>query len=134
MSSKIRRLLSFQVLHHIVNRIIFQIPRSQHPFILLLQAINKSLIVQRCTQLTPNKENNKCQSLEPENTPAMDKKVVHRFLLLKTHTASTRQVEISSLKHIFCRHFTFGNYQSQKASFGRSLTPPACVSGKSKIT
>jgi len=82
LASQIRWFLSFQVLHHMVNGIIFQIPKSQPLFVFLIQVINALLIVRGCTQLTSSKENDKCQNPE---TPTMNKKVVNQFFLLKTH-------------------------------------------------
>ena len=67
---------------------------------------------------------------KPEDTLTMNKKVVDRFFLLKTHRASTSQLEISSLKHLFCRHFPLNSCPSRKASFDRVLRPPDCVGGK----
>ena len=64
MPSKNRRFLSFQVFRQSAIGIIFQTPKPQHFFILLLQATNPSLTFKDYTQLTPIKERAKCQSEE----------------------------------------------------------------------
>ena len=58
---------------------------------------------------------------KPGDTLTMNEKVINRFFLLKTHRASTSQLEISSFKHLFCRYFPFGSCPSQKTSFERGL-------------
>jgi len=64
------------------------------------------------------------------DTPIMNENVINRFLLLKTHRASTNQLEISSFKHLFGRNFPLGSCPSQKTSFERGLGPPDCVRRK----
>ena len=87
--SKIRRFLgnlSFQVHHHIVEGTDFQIPWIQHFFNRLLHATNTSLTLKGWTQEIPIKERGKDQS---EEAQSMDKEVVNRLLLFKTHSTPT---------------------------------------------
>jgi len=48
----------------------------------------------------------------------MYKEVMDRFFLLKTQSASTRAIEISSFKKVRCRNFFFGGCQAKKQAFG----------------
>jgi len=51
----------------------------------------------------------------------MSKEVMDKFFLLKTQSAPTKPIEISSLKKVLCRNFFFGGCPSKKASFQRSF-------------
>jgi len=52
----------------------------------------------------------------------MYKEVMDRFFLLKTQSAPTRPIEISSFKKVLCRNFFFGGSQAKKQLSEELLT------------
>jgi len=51
----------------------------------------------------------------------MYKEVMDRFFLLKTQSAPTRLIEVSSFKIVLFRNFIFGGCPSKKTSFRRNF-------------
>jgi len=64
----------------------------------------------------------------------MNQEVMDRFFLLKTQSAPTRPIEISSFKEVLSRNFPFGGCPSKKASFWGSFGPPNGYRRKIKKT
>ena len=117
LSSKMPWFLSFQVAHQIAEEIIFQTPRTQLFFILLLQATTTSLTLEGWTQLTPIRER---EISKRRNLPTMHNEMIHRFFPLQTHRVAPKFL-LLSVSSIGILPMPYGGCPSKETHFVGTL-------------